>query len=94
MPALTSTSGHRRMQRADGHGKEDRMSGRQFGFLVGFLIVWVIGLAGWWVAVGAVLVGIVGYLVARYLEGDLDLEDLGARLQSRAPRRSTIGHRF
>lgn len=69
------------------------MSSRHFGFLVGFFTVWAIALLGWWVALAAVLVGIAGYLIARYLEGDLDLEDLGARLQSHAPRHSTVGPR-
>jgi hypothetical protein len=64
--------------------KEIRMSRRQYGFLVGFLIVWVIGLSGWSVALWAIVAGSVGHLVVRYLEGDLDLERLTDRLHIRA----------
>jgi hypothetical protein len=60
------------------------MSRRQYGFLVGFLIVWVIGLSGWSVALWAVAAGGVGYLVVRFLEGDLDLERLTDGLRIRA----------
>jgi hypothetical protein len=64
--------------------KEIRMSRRQYGFLVGFFIVWVIGLSGWSVALWAVVAGSVGHLVVRFLEGDLDLERLTDRLRIRA----------
>ena len=60
------------------------MSRRQYGFLVGFLIVWVIGLSGWSVALWAVVAGCAGHLVVRFLEGDLDLEGLTDRLRIRA----------
>ena len=58
------------------------MSNRQFGFLVGFLFIWLVASQSFWVALAAVLVGLIGYGVARVLEGDLDLTDLTDRLTS------------
>jgi uncharacterized membrane protein len=55
------------------------MSRRQFGFLVGFLVAWLLWAAGFWVGLGAILLGLVGYATARVLEGDLDLGDLTDR---------------
>jgi uncharacterized membrane protein len=58
------------------------MSWRQFGFLVGFLIAWLLWAASFWVALGAVLLGLIGYTVARVLEGDLELGELAERFTS------------
>ena len=55
------------------------MSTRQFGFLIGFLFVALIAVASFWVALFALVAGVVGYLVARALEGDLELSDLTER---------------
>ncbi len=55
------------------------MSNRQFGFLVGVLIAWLLWAASFWVALGALVAGVIGYGVARALEGDLELADLAAR---------------
>jgi uncharacterized membrane protein len=55
------------------------MSRRQFGFLVGFLVAWLWWAAGFWVGLGAILLGLVGYATARVLEGDLDLSELTDR---------------
>jgi hypothetical protein len=46
------------------------MSRRQFGFLIGFLCVWLAWAASW-VVVGAAAAGLLAYLVVRVLEGDL-----------------------
>jgi uncharacterized membrane protein YdjX (TVP38/TMEM64 family) len=46
------------------------MSRRQFGFLIGFLFVWLAWAASW-VVVGAVATGLLAYLAVRVLEGDL-----------------------
>jgi uncharacterized membrane protein YdjX (TVP38/TMEM64 family) len=46
------------------------MSRRQFGFLIGFLFVWLAWAASW-VVVGAAAGGLLAYLVVRVLEGDL-----------------------
>jgi hypothetical protein len=59
--------------------REVEMSRRQFGFLVGFLVAWLLWAAGFWVGLGAILLGLVGYAAARALEGDLDLGELTDR---------------
>ena len=53
------------------------MSRRQFGYFAGFLFVALAWAASVWVALGAVLVGLVGYAVGRALDGDLDPDRLG-----------------
>ena len=58
------------------------MSNRQFGFLVGFLFIWLVASQSFWVALAALVVGLIGYGVARVLEGDLDLTDLTDRFTS------------
>jgi hypothetical protein len=58
------------------------MSRRQFGYLIGFLTAWLLWAAGIWVGLGAILLGLVGYGIARALEGDLDLGELTDRLTS------------
>jgi hypothetical protein len=67
-----------------GEHREISMSRRQYGFLVGFLVAWAIGLSGWGVALAAVVVGTAGYLVVRFLEGDLDIERVTDQLRFRA----------
>ena len=56
------------------------MTTRQFGFLIGFLIAWLLWAASFWVTLGAILLGLVGYAAARALEGDLDLGELTERI--------------
>jgi HAMP domain-containing protein len=58
------------------------MSNRQFGFLVGFLFIWLVATQSLWVALAALLVGLIGYGAARVLEGDLDLTELTDRFTS------------
>ncbi|MET7876519.1 hypothetical protein ABZS52_06225 [Micromonospora profundi] len=62
------------------------MSRQQFGFLAGFLGVAVWALAGVEVTVGAVLAGLLGWLVVRVLDGDLVVTGLGDRADSRRRR--------
>jgi hypothetical protein len=59
------------------------MSSRQFGFLVGFLVIWLLWAASFWVTVAAVVAGLIGYFVARALEGEVDLAELADRLGGR-----------
>jgi hypothetical protein len=53
------------------------MSRRQFGYFAGFLFVALAWAASLWVALGAVLVGLIGYAAGRFLDGDLDPGQLG-----------------
>ncbi|MDA8358301.1 MAG: hypothetical protein M0Z95_18880 [Actinomycetota bacterium] len=57
------------------------MSRRQFGYLVGFLLVWLAWAASW-VVVAALAAGVVGYLVVRALESDIDFGELTERFRS------------
>jgi hypothetical protein len=61
------------------------VSRRQFGFLIGVLLVWLAWDAGW-VVLAAVAAGLVGYGIVRVLEGDFDIIELSERFRPR-PRR-------
>ena len=56
------------------------MSRGQAGFLIGFLIAVLLWAAGFWVTVGAVAAGLLGWAVVRVLDGDLDLGELSERV--------------
>jgi hypothetical protein len=55
------------------------MNRRQFGFLVAFLIVAVWDIAGFGIAAAAVLAGLFGWVVARVIDGDLNIGGLTDR---------------
>lgn len=56
------------------------MSRQQYVFLVGVLLVWLAWSAGWFV-LAAIAAGLIGLVVVRVLEGDVDLEELRARFK-------------
>ena len=58
------------------------MSHRQYGFLVGLLVVWLWASTGFLVAVAGVAAGLVGYAVVRVLDGGVDLGELANRFTS------------
>ncbi len=62
------------------------MSMRQYGFLIGFLFVWMGWAVGFWQAVLALLVGLAVYFGVRMFQRDLDFNDVAERV-------STIGRR-
>ncbi|ROT28293.1 hypothetical protein [Micromonospora sp. HM5-17] len=61
------------------------MSRQQFGFVAGFLVATVWAVAGFGAAAGALLAGLVGWLVVRVLDGDITVAGLADRTS--APRR-------
>jgi hypothetical protein len=62
------------------------MTRQQFGFLVGFLIVAVWAVADFAAAVGAVLAGLAGWLIARAMDGELDVAGLVDRVSANTRR--------
>lgn len=52
------------------------MTRGQAGFFIGFALAVLVWVAGFWVAMGAALAGLIGWAVVRVLDGDLDLEEL------------------
>ena len=56
---------------------------KQWGALIGFLVVFSIALVGLGATALAVLVGVVGYFIGKFLDGELDLEDVREHAQRR-----------
>ncbi|MGH8997511.1 MAG: hypothetical protein ACRDYB_16030 [Acidimicrobiales bacterium] len=61
------------------------MSRRQFGFLVGFLIVWLAWAASW-IVLAAVVAGAIGWLVVTAVEGGVDLGRITDRFRDESRR--------
>lgn len=57
---------------------------KQWGAVIGGLIVFLIAIIGIGYAALVVIGAVVGYFVGRYLDGEIDLEDLRARAQGRS----------
>lgn len=55
------------------------MSRQQFGFVIGFLVAAIWAVAGFGAAAGAVLAGLLGWLVVRVLDGDPTVAGLADR---------------
>lgn len=65
------------------------MSRQQFAFAIGFAVVAVWAAAGFGAAVAAVLAGVAGFLIARVLDGQVDVGELMDRIGAgsrRSPR--------
>lgn len=56
---------------------------KHWGALIGALVLFSMFLIGFEETLVVVLFGVVGYFIGRYLDGDLDLEDIRARAQGR-----------
>ena len=56
---------------------------KQWGALIGALVVFCIALVGWGDTALIVIFGVVGYYVGKFLDGELDLQDLRERAQGR-----------
>lgn len=56
---------------------------KQWGALIGGLLVFLIALIGLGATALVVLVAIVGYFIGMFLDGEIDVEDIQARAQGR-----------
>lgn len=56
---------------------------KQWGALIGALVVFSIALVGIGATAVAVIFGVVGYFVGKFLDGELDLQDIQQRAQGR-----------
>lgn len=52
------------------------MSWQQFGFVAGFLFVALWSLAGIGAALGALVVGVIGFSIGRVFDGDVNIGEL------------------
>lgn len=57
---------------------------KQWGSIIGILVVLAIALVGTGITALSLLAGIAGYFVGKFLDGELDLEEIQARAQARA----------
>ena len=56
---------------------------KHWGALIGGLVVFLIALIGVGEAALVVIFAIIGYFIGKYLDGELDAEDIRARAQGR-----------
>ena len=56
---------------------------KQWGALIAGLIVFLIALLGVGSAALVVIFAVIGYFIGKYLDGELDAEDIRARAQGR-----------
>jgi uncharacterized membrane protein len=56
---------------------------KQWGALIAGLVVFLIALLGVGEAALVVLFAVIGYFVGKYLDGEIDAEDIRARAQGR-----------
>lgn len=57
---------------------------KQWGALIGALLIVLIVWLGIGITALVVIFGVVGYLIGKFLDGELDVEDIRARSQGRA----------
>jgi hypothetical protein len=56
---------------------------KQWGAVIGVLLVFLAGVIGIGLTAIAVLFGIVGYFIGKFLDGEIDVEDIRERAQGR-----------
>ena len=56
---------------------------KQWGALIGALVVFSIALVGIGETAMVVIFGVIGYFVGKFLDGELDLQDIRERAQGR-----------
>ena len=57
---------------------------KQWGAVIGALVVFSMALIGFEETIVVVLFGIAGYFVGKFLDGELDLQDIRDRAQGRS----------
>lgn len=56
---------------------------KQWGAVIGVVLILLIVILGPGYTALALLAGIIGYLIGKFLDGEIDLEDIRARAQGR-----------
>lgn len=56
---------------------------KHWGAVIGVLLVFFIAFIGLGTTAIAILIGLVGYLIGKFLDGEIDLEEIRARSQGR-----------
>ncbi len=56
---------------------------KQWGAIIGVVLVFLVAFVGWGATALAILIGVIGYFIGKFLDGEVDLEDLKARAQGR-----------
>lgn len=56
---------------------------KHWGAVIGVLLVFFITFTGWGTTALAVLIGLIGYFIGKFLDGEIDLDDIRARAQGR-----------
>ena len=59
------------------------MTNKTWGAAIGILLVFLIAVIGWGFTALAILIGLVGYFIGKFLDGEIDLEEIRARAQAR-----------
>lgn len=58
---------------------------KQWGAVIGVVLVFLIAEIGLGFTALAILIGAVGYFIGKFLDGEVDVEDLRERAQGRRP---------
>lgn len=56
---------------------------KQLGAVIGVILVFLVAFIGWGATALAILIGAVGYFVGKFLDGEVDLEEIKARAQGK-----------
>lgn len=56
---------------------------KQWGAVIGVVLIFLIAVIGWAFTALAILIGAIGYFIGKFLDGEVDIEDLRARAQGR-----------
>lgn len=57
---------------------------KQWGATIAALIAFSIALVGWGDTAFVVIIGVIGYFIGKFLDGELDLRDIQRRAQERS----------